>query len=63
MIVDWDAVIHYVTNGNLKHGTTLCGLSVSASMGVIATRPSEIHYVTCPECKRRFSKLPPPLPK
>jgi len=56
-------VIHYVTNGNLKHGTTLCGLSVSASMGVIATRPSEIHYVTCPECKRRFSKLPPPLPK
>jgi hypothetical protein len=50
-------VIHYVTNGNLKHGTTLCGLKVSASMGVIATKPSEIHYVTCPECRRRFFKL------
>ena len=45
-------MVHYVEDGDLKHGTTLCGLPVRASMGVIATKPSELRYVGCPECRR-----------
>lgn len=45
-------MVHYVTNGDLKNGTTLCGLKVRASMGVIATRPEQLRYVGCPECRR-----------
>lgn len=47
-------MVHYVSNGDLKHGTTLCGLPVKASMGVIATKPDQLRYVGCPECRRRL---------
>jgi hypothetical protein len=49
-------MVHYVVNGDAKHGTTLCGLPVRASMGVIATTPSHIRYVSCPECLRLLRK-------
>ena len=45
-------MVHYVENGDLRWGTTLCGLQVTASMGVIATKLSELRYVTCDECRR-----------
>ncbi len=46
-----NSVIHYVKDGVLRWGTTLCGLQVTAHMGVVATKPSELRYVTCSECK------------
>lgn len=50
-------MVHYVVNGSPKHGTTLCGLPVRASMGVIATNPSHVRYVSCPECLRLLKKV------
>lgn len=48
-------MVHYVADGDLtKTGTTLCGLPVRASMGVIATKLTEIKYVSCEECLRRL---------
>jgi hypothetical protein len=47
-----EILIHYAENGNPKQGTTLCGIPVRATMGVICTSPKQASYLTCPECIR-----------
>lgn len=36
--------------------TTLCGLEVTPSFGIIVTDPARIDNVTCDECRKRLNK-------